>query len=172
MGKSEFVKWLENELRIRDWKLSDLARAAGVSPATITHILNEERNLGPDVGRAIARALMISEIEIFRHAGLLSPEPSDSHLETLFYLWPRLSKQRRQDLVLLARVFISDAETKFQMDIKPEPLQEVKIDLAKEIHNRWEDLDEQTKRELVEFLREVVSQRLERTKRLKTGGES
>ena len=67
--------FLEAELARRSWRPADLARAAGVPDATISHILNGSRRAGPDVCNALARALDKQPERIFRLAGLLPPLP-------------------------------------------------------------------------------------------------
>ena len=67
--------FLEAELARRSWRPADLARAAGVPDATISHILNGSRRAGPDVCNALARALDKPPERIFRLAGLLPPVP-------------------------------------------------------------------------------------------------
>jgi plasmid maintenance system antidote protein VapI len=67
------VEHLRAELVRRSWRPADLARAAGVPDATISHILNGSRRAGPDLCNAIARALDESPERIFRLAGLLPP---------------------------------------------------------------------------------------------------
>lgn len=71
-----FFQWLEDQLRIRGWKPADLSRASGISNATISRILNSTRQAGPDACRKIARALNISQEEVFRQRGFLDPLPS------------------------------------------------------------------------------------------------
>lgn len=78
-----FSQWLEDQLRIRGLKPADLSRASGVSNATISRILNSTRQAGPDACKAIARALNISQEEVFRQRGFLDPLPpgvSDNHI--------------------------------------------------------------------------------------------
>ncbi len=75
METQDFAEWLETELKNRDWRPADLARESGLYAATINRILNRERHAGPETCRAIAHALDIDEVIIFRKAGLLSPLP-------------------------------------------------------------------------------------------------
>jgi len=70
-----FSAWLEEQLHIRGWRPADLARHADIPDATLSRILNQSRQAGPDVCRAIAYALKIEEEIVFRRAGLLSPVP-------------------------------------------------------------------------------------------------
>jgi transcriptional regulator with XRE-family HTH domain len=67
------VDYLEEQLQRRSWRPADLARAAGVPDATISHILNGSRRAGPEVCNAFARALDEPPEKIFRMAGLLPP---------------------------------------------------------------------------------------------------
>jgi transcriptional regulator with XRE-family HTH domain len=69
------IEYLENELVRRSWRPADLARAAGVPDATISHILNGSRRAGPEVCSALARALDEPPERVFRLAGLLPPLP-------------------------------------------------------------------------------------------------
>jgi len=69
------VNFLEAELIRRSWRPADLARAAGVPDATISHILNSSRRAGPEVCNALARALDEPPERVFRLAGLLPPLP-------------------------------------------------------------------------------------------------
>jgi transcriptional regulator with XRE-family HTH domain len=73
--ETDFPEWLETELKKRGWRPSDLAQAAGLYPATVNRVLNRERQAGPDVCNAIARALGQPPEKIFRLAGLLPPLP-------------------------------------------------------------------------------------------------
>lgn len=68
-----FGDWLAKEVRDRNWNLSDLARAAGLRPSTLSRVMSETSKAGPIVCRAVAKALKIPEEMVFRQAGLLSP---------------------------------------------------------------------------------------------------
>jgi transcriptional regulator with XRE-family HTH domain len=69
------IEFLEAELARRAWRPADLARAANVPDATISHILNGSRRAGPEVCSALARGLDEPPERIFRLAGLLPPLP-------------------------------------------------------------------------------------------------
>lgn len=74
---SELTQWLQAKLVERGWKAIDLAREAGLGNSTVTRILNEEREAGPDVCTKIAAALGEEPDKVFRLAGLL-PESTGS----------------------------------------------------------------------------------------------
>lgn len=171
----DFADWLEQQLKLRDWSPSDLARAANVFPGTITRILNRERNAGKKVARSIAAALKLPEEEVFRRAGLLSPRPQvhDLYFENLSNLWPSLSTWKKRDLVLQARASILNAEAELRMSTElKSPEAHSDIDIIEKLHNQWGNLSEQQHRELVDFLRQVVAEQIRDKKRLKAGGES
>lgn len=71
--QSKLVEWIEDQLRQRDWRPADLARAAGVRDSTISRVLNGNAKAGPELCNAIAIALGEDPIDIFRIAGLLPP---------------------------------------------------------------------------------------------------
>lgn len=63
----------------KDWNQSELARAAGLDAGTISNLINEIRKPGADVCRAIAKALGVSQSEVFFAAGLITELPSDDY---------------------------------------------------------------------------------------------
>ena len=72
-----FIEWLRHEIEIRGWQVSDLARKAELSSGTLSRILSQERNAGPEVCVALARALGVPPELVFRRAGLLPEESED-----------------------------------------------------------------------------------------------
>jgi len=100
MATIGFVRWLEKEMGDRRWKPADLARAAGVHTATVTRILNGDRQVGPDVCRDIARALKLPADWVFRVAGLLPPLPGtedDLTLKEINEIAKNLSPEERRE---------------------------------------------------------------------------
>ena len=83
----ELINYIETELRRRGWRPADLARHARITDASLSRILNESRRAGPDICRAIARALNEPPEKIFRLAGLLPParDPGDDEEELLYH---------------------------------------------------------------------------------------
>jgi transcriptional regulator with XRE-family HTH domain len=75
--QESFATWLQVEIKKRDWSPSDLARQAKKDIATISRVLNGDRQAGDDVCRAIADALGLPQWQVFLRAGLLTEAPRD-----------------------------------------------------------------------------------------------
>lgn len=69
-----FSKWLDGQLKERNWKPADLSRESGLASAVISNLLNGHRNLGEKTGKAIARALKLPVDLVFEKAGILPPK--------------------------------------------------------------------------------------------------
>jgi transcriptional regulator with XRE-family HTH domain len=72
-----FVKWLQDQLNEHDWTPQVLAAKAGVAQATLSNVINRKRAAGPELLRAIAKALDKSQVEVFKIAGLIDEELLD-----------------------------------------------------------------------------------------------
>lgn len=70
-GGAKFADWLEEQMRGRDWKPVEFARAAGMQPAVLSRILNQEREASPESCKAIARALRVPVEDVFIARGWL-----------------------------------------------------------------------------------------------------
>ena len=92
-----FAEWIENQIDSRGWKPADLARASGIRDSSLSKILNETRQAGPDVCRGIARALNLPEEYVFRKAGLLSPRRElDERGDRLLYHFDKLTEEDQE----------------------------------------------------------------------------
>jgi transcriptional regulator with XRE-family HTH domain len=88
------IAWIEDQLRDRNWRPADLARAAGVKDSTISRVLNGNAKAGPELCNNIAKALGVSPIEVFRAAELLPT--SVGYLNELTEVEAELIKLYRQ----------------------------------------------------------------------------
>jgi len=99
-----FIKWLEAELRVRNWSQSDLARKARIRPNTVSRVLSGERRPGPDFCRAVAGALGYPAEVVFRRAGLLPPRPEvDEEIEQAVYLLAQMTPAARREALAYIR---------------------------------------------------------------------
>ena len=72
----EFPQWLQNQLDIRHWKPTDLAKKSRLADATISRILKSERQADIDSLIAIAEAFNMSLVAIIKTAFIF---PSDDN---------------------------------------------------------------------------------------------
>ena len=105
MGNN-FGEWLVEELNRRSWNLADLARKANTSGASISRVINGDRNPGPELCRSIAKALGYNEEYVFRKAGLLSKTSSAVEdqieklsLRELIDLFEKMTPDQREEIV-------------------------------------------------------------------------
>jgi transcriptional regulator with XRE-family HTH domain len=72
-----FSEWLLATLEEKEWSQARLAKAAQISPASISDILSGRRKIGKDLATAIANALKLPPEQVFRAAGILPPEKDE-----------------------------------------------------------------------------------------------
>lgn len=97
-----FSSWLEDELSARNWKPADLATRANVAQATISNILNSNREVGYKTALAIARALNLPPDIVFREAGILptSPGPErDPTFQDILDIMKNLPPEERREIL-------------------------------------------------------------------------
>ena len=101
-NKGNFVEWLEEEMQKRNWRPAELAHAAGLYSATLSRILNGDRQPGPDVCLAIAKAFELPPESVFRMAGLLPMLPGpdrDPMLQEIYDLVRNMNAEERQEIL-------------------------------------------------------------------------
>jgi len=107
----EFKEWLQKEMNNREWTISDLARYANVARGSIGNILRGERNPGVDLCEGIARAFKIAPEIVYRHAGLLPPEPKqDEKRQELIHLYELMNLDNKEDQLAYARMKLDKQE--------------------------------------------------------------
>lgn len=104
MNTSRFSEWLSAQLEERGWSQADLAKAAGLTRTAVSQYVNKKRTKPePESMVAIARALHVSPIEVFRMAELLPPGPADDvTLDDWKQILPRLSERDQKILKNMA----------------------------------------------------------------------
>lgn len=108
-----FARWLQDQLDIRGWKQADLSRASGLDSAVISNLINQKRNAGEVVCRAIAKALGFTPETVFRAAGLLPKINQVSEkLEEAYHAISALNEDDLDTVIAIARAL--DAKKKPQ----------------------------------------------------------
>ena len=87
---SDFSEWLFEELNRRDWTYAQLAKAGGISRASISLIISGDRQPGPKVAQGIARAFGYPAEDVMRRAGLLLDKPAE---DTTMNEWMAAGRQ-------------------------------------------------------------------------------
>ena len=98
--------WLAEQLTVRGWSHSELARRAGVSQAAVSGTISGDRKAGCDFLIKVALALEISPEYLLRLADILppsSPSPDDATTQELIELARSLSPENREELLQYAR---------------------------------------------------------------------
>lgn len=107
----EFTEWLQQELESRQWSGSELARRAKVSQASVSLVLNGQRQPGTDFCDAVASAFRMSSEVVYRRAGLLPPAPKqDEKRQELVHLFEMMSEENRNDQLDYARMKLEKQE--------------------------------------------------------------
>ena len=66
----DFMDWLKEEIKARNWSQSEAARRMGISQGMLSLILRGERSAGIQFCKAVARGFNLDEAVIARKAGL------------------------------------------------------------------------------------------------------
>jgi transcriptional regulator with XRE-family HTH domain len=93
----DFRDWLLTQLREMDWTQADLARASGLTRATISYYLGpKSKKPDQDALRKIARAFKMNPVTVYRAAGFL-PKTSgeDIWTEEMVYKLKQLKGSQR-----------------------------------------------------------------------------
>jgi len=103
-----FPEWLSDELKERSLTQSELARQAKLSRSVIQKIVNRlVKKPDTDTCRAIAGALNLSPITVFRYAKHLPPGDEIPEMVDLEEVMSRLSTEKREEVVALARAMLT-----------------------------------------------------------------
>lgn len=95
----KFSSWLIEQMQIKNWSQSDLARASGLTRQTISYYLSD-KSTKPDEAALtkIAHAFKISPIAVFRKAGLLPEGGEQASFEDWQHLLNQLMPDEREEM--------------------------------------------------------------------------
>jgi len=84
-----------------------LAGLAGVTPATISYIINEKVGISPDLCLELSRVFNTSPEKVFRLAGILPPAlPESPTTRELVYMFGQLDDDDRERVMQITRTFL------------------------------------------------------------------
>jgi transcriptional regulator with XRE-family HTH domain len=110
-----FSEWLNSKLKELDWTQADLARASGLTRATISYYLGpKSKKPDEDALRKIAKAFKLPVEAVFRAAGVLPPTTNDPWIEDMNHKISQLTGIRREmaERLLNTLLIEQDHETK------------------------------------------------------------
>lgn len=111
----DFSEWLIGELNKRQWSQSDLARAAGTNPSSISHLVNRTRFPGKEICQAIAQAFGYPPDVVFRAAGLLPPQQDmDDETQKMLHLFEQMTPEDQEMMIGMAQMFLEKRTKKSQ----------------------------------------------------------
>ena len=98
---TEFVLWIESEMRKRGMNQSDVARAGNVTRSAINKVLTRSQKPGPAVCAAFAKAFDLPPEEVLRRAGLIPSAPAGHAVfeERARYLFNNLPEPDQQEVI-------------------------------------------------------------------------
>lgn len=108
-----FVNWLLNNIEIKGWSQSELARQAGLSASSVSDVISGRRNPGVGFCDSVAVAFKLPPEEVYRVAGLLPEEKEgDQTLYRIQNLYHTLREDSNKERALQFLQFLSDLEDK------------------------------------------------------------
>jgi transcriptional regulator with XRE-family HTH domain len=93
-----FSDWLVEQMRQRNMSQQDLAQKSGITPAQVSRVISGQRGLGEKSLLALAHALKISPITIFRKAGLLPEGGENASFEDWQFLLDQLPANEQEEI--------------------------------------------------------------------------
>ncbi len=98
--KTDFGSWLRDEIQSRGMTQAELAQLSGITPAQISRIISGARGIGESSLQAIAKALRIPPLTVFRKAGLLPDAPEQNELlEAILHNAAQMTDEEQQELL-------------------------------------------------------------------------
>jgi transcriptional regulator with XRE-family HTH domain len=120
-NKMDHVDLVEAGMNQREWLPADLARKSGKSRAVISKLLNRTGDPTPATLIAVAKVLNISEEEILRAAGILSPKPeTDEAIEHGKHTLENYKRPETKERALEYLEFLKLQEEQGNHDTKPD----------------------------------------------------
>ena len=109
ISMDKFAKFINEQMKVKQWNQSDLARASGLSKQVISYYLGDKSKT-PDINaiKSLARAFHLPVEMVLQAAGFLPPTPNDPWLDKMQHKIQQVEKGQRQKLEKLIDAFIDD----------------------------------------------------------------
>jgi transcriptional regulator with XRE-family HTH domain len=126
-AKTFFISWLQGEMASRGWMPTNLATHTGITLAQVTRVLKGEQRPGVKFLTQLAEALDMSQIEVFRLAGVLTDKEledvqEDDATRKIKRLLAALDPEERERAIHLLEQYVRDHRRIDRKDsAKPRP---------------------------------------------------
>ena len=105
VNRSALSEYLSNQLRTRGWSQSDLARAAKVTRAIISKLINQTTDPQPVTLIAIAKGLKVPVNTVFEIVGWIPPDEDLTTEEAeLIHVFEKLPVDDQLEIIGIARL--------------------------------------------------------------------
>jgi transcriptional regulator with XRE-family HTH domain len=102
---SDFSEWIAEQINERGWKKSELAKRSGLDRSYTYQIIAGNKRPGAVACRAIARALDVPEVIVFRQISYLTEDPVlDPSIENFIAILSQLSNDDQAELLEIAKL--------------------------------------------------------------------
>lgn len=105
--QQNFIHWLSQELKARNWSQGELARRSGISRPLITRMLSGDMPVSADTCIKIANALGLPPVSLLKKSGILPLDTIDNivseELRPLIEIASQLPFAEREKLVTFAK---------------------------------------------------------------------
>lgn len=113
----DFPIWLQDEMDIREWRPTDLARKANLSDAAISRILKRERQADIDTLMGIAVAFNMSPMLVIRKAFVFPETEKEDEInwEDWKHLINQMTSQENENMKRIVKVTIESRQKSEQI---------------------------------------------------------
>ena len=107
-SKQEFVSFIKEELKKRNWSHAELARRSGISQAHISRVLNSDYQPGLELLNSLSTSFNLPPEQLFRLANIL-PERTNSNQENeeLIFLFSQLNQEYKNIVLDFMQILIN-----------------------------------------------------------------
>ncbi|MEW5869069.1 MAG: helix-turn-helix transcriptional regulator [Chloroflexota bacterium] len=103
-----FSEWLDYLMKKNGWNQTEMARRANLSRSVIQKIVKRlVKKPDPETCVALANALDVSPVRVFRIAKHLPPATGIPEMDELEAMMSQLSTERREEVVVLVRSLLN-----------------------------------------------------------------
>lgn len=109
--KTDFVAWINEQLKERNWSQAELARRGHFSTGALSRIMNRERMPGVDICRGVAEAFGMRDVDVMKIAGLASNPSLDEEPPSVREMISKFTRLSDEDQAYMLKIVTALDET-------------------------------------------------------------